>query len=107
MAVGTSFARDPLGRVSIILGVDLVNERLHLGTRERDTAGGQLKTKTVFANGYQIGYGIVRDDGSGRCNDSDPYWYDPWEIQDETWEAFRDHYKAALERVNGKNVSAA
>jgi len=100
MALGKSFAKDAMGSVSVVLGVDVVNDRLHLGTRQRNTPDGTLVEKTVFANSYEIGSGIIRDDGSGRCSDDDPSWYDPWEVDDETWEPFRTYYKEAIEKAN-------
>jgi len=93
MALGTTFARDAADRVSVVLGVDTVNQRLHLGTREVDRSTGKLKTKLVSANGYQIAYGVIQNNGTGRCCDDDPQWYDPWEINDESWEAFTDYYR--------------
>jgi len=98
MALGKSFARDPMDKVSVVLGVDFVNRRLQLGTREvgRD---GRLKVKVVSSNGYQIGYGVIRDDGSGRCCDDDPSWHDPWEINDTTWVSFSDYYRETLEKT--------
>lgn len=100
MAIGMSFAKDAMGSVSVVLGVDVVNSRLHLGTRERNTPDGMLVEKTVFANSYEIGYGVIRDDGSGRCSDDDPLWYDPWIVDDTTWEPFRTRYKEAIEVTN-------
>lgn len=90
MPIGKHFAKDPMGRVAVVLGFDFVNKRMHLGTRERDTISGQLKEKTVFANSYEVGYGIINNNGTGRCCDTDPSWYDPWEIDDITWRPFRE-----------------
>jgi hypothetical protein len=95
MAIGKAFARDYSDQVSVVLGIDLVNRRLYLGTRVVDMTTGKLRTKIVSANGYQIAYGTIRDDGSGRCCDDDPTWYDPWDIDDTTWEAFHDYYRTA------------
>jgi hypothetical protein len=88
------FAKLPTGELTIVLTLHAKNRTVIVGTRRPDTwksAKARFKTARMFVDGLVFQCGYVQSDGSGRVDDSEPFWYDPWVCGD-TWESFAKHF---------------
>jgi len=94
-----TFAKLPTGEVVVVLTIDPKKRSMMTGTRRPETGNfvgaARLKTQRVFVDSVVFQHGVVRADWTERLSDKEPYWYDPWEYNEDAcaWRSFDTYYE--------------
>lgn len=92
-----AFAKLPTGEITVVLGFTVAKRTVTVGTRRKEKFKAAEKTKfkviNMYADSLVFQTGFVRADGTGRADNTDPSWYDPWECSGNDWKPFDVYYE--------------
>lgn len=92
-----TFAKLPTGEITVVLSITETRRSVTVGTRRPEkfaaTTKARFKVIRMFADSLAFQTGCVCEDGTGREDDTEPTWYDPWVCKGNNWLSFDEYYK--------------